>query len=66
MEMDQLAAWIAAVAEEIREFQLPEGREERAARLKAFRRAIEENARLAALREEVRAFCLKFPVPGTT
>jgi glycine hydroxymethyltransferase len=64
-EMDQIAAWIAAVAEEIRQFQLPAGREERAARLEAFRRAIEENGRLAAVREEVRTFCLRFPVPGT-
>jgi glycine hydroxymethyltransferase len=64
-EMDQIAAWIAAVAEEIRDFQLPAGREERAARLEAFRRAIEGNGRLAAVREEVRTFCLRFPVPGT-
>jgi len=64
-EMDRIAAWIAAVAEEVREFQLPEGREERVARLKAFRQAIEANARLAAMREDVRKFCLRFPVPGT-
>ena len=64
-EMDQIAAWMAVVAEEIVEFQLPEGREERAARLKAFRRAIEENSRLAAIRAEVQEFCLKLPVPGT-
>ncbi len=64
-EMDQIAAWIAVVAEETREFQLPDGREERAARLEAFRRAIEKNPRLAALRDEVRKFCLTFPVPGT-
>jgi glycine hydroxymethyltransferase len=65
-DMDQIAAWIAAVAEEIREFQLPAGREERAARLGAFRQAIEKNARLAAVREDVRRFCLTFPVAGTT
>jgi glycine hydroxymethyltransferase len=65
-EMDQLAAWIATVAEEIREFQLPAGREDRAARLEAFRGAIERNERLAAMREEVRKLCLRFPVPGTT
>jgi glycine hydroxymethyltransferase len=64
-EMDQIAAWIAAVAAEIREFQLPGSREERVARLKAFREAIEANARLAAMQEDVRKFCLKFPVPGT-
>jgi glycine hydroxymethyltransferase len=64
-EMDQIATWIAAVAEEIRRVQLPGSREERVAQLKAFRQAIEENARLAAMREDVRKFCLTFPVPGT-
>jgi glycine hydroxymethyltransferase len=64
-EMDQLAAWIAGVVEEIREFQLPDGREERAARLAAFRRAIENSPRLASMREEVHKFCLRFPVAGT-
>lgn len=64
-EMKQIAAWIADVAGEIKEFRLAEGREQRAAGLKAFRRVIADSARLAALRGEVRTFCLKFPVPGT-
>ncbi len=64
-EMDQLAEWIAQVAGEIKEFQLPGEAKARGVQLKAFRRAIEEHRRLAGLHEEVRAFCLKFPVPGT-
>jgi len=64
-EMDQIAGWIAAVAEAVEEFRLPDGREERAAELRRFRKAIQESARLAKMRDEVRAFCLKFPVPGT-
>jgi len=64
-EMDQMAGWIAVVAEEIEEFRLPDGREERAGELRRFRKAIQESARLATMRDEVRAFCLKFPVPGT-
>jgi len=64
-EMDQIAAWIAGVVDEVREFRLPDGREERTVRLEAFRRAIEKNPRLASMREEVRKFCLKFPVAGT-
>jgi glycine hydroxymethyltransferase len=64
-EMDQIAAWIAGVAEEVREFRLPGGREERTAGLAAFRRAIRDDSQLAALREDVRALCLKFPVAGT-
>jgi len=64
-EMSRIAEWIAAVGEVIEEFRLPEGREERTATLRAFRRSIEENRRLEALRGDVREFCLKFPVPGT-
>ena len=64
-EMDQIAGWIAAVAEAVEEFRLPDGREERAGELRRFRKVIQESARLATMRDEVRAFCLKFPVPGT-
>ena len=64
-EMDQIAGWIAAVAEEVEEFRLPDGREERAGELRRFRKVIQESARLATMRDEVRTFCLKFPVPGT-
>jgi len=65
-EMDQIAAWIAEVGDEIKAFRLPEGREERASELRRFRKGIQENRRLAQLRDAVREFCLKFPVPGTT
>jgi len=64
-EMDQIAGWVAAVAEEVEEFRLPDGREERGGELRRFRKVIQESARLATMRDEVRAFCLKFPVPGT-
>ncbi|MGH9200735.1 MAG: hypothetical protein ACRD2A_05810, partial [Vicinamibacterales bacterium] len=64
-EMEQIAAWIAVVAEEIEAFKLPRETKERTAALKSFRQVITENRRLAALRDEVREFCLKFPVPGT-
>jgi hypothetical protein len=63
--MEQIAGWMAAVAEEIEPFRLPEGREERAGALRRFRQAIQASPRLATLREEVRDFCLRFPVPGT-
>ncbi len=64
-EMDQLAEWIAQVAAQIRDVQLPGDPKARTAQRKEFRKGIEENAQLAALRDEVRAFCTKFPVPGT-
>ncbi len=64
-EMEQLAEWLAQVAVEIKGVQLPADPKERTSQRKGFRTAIQENLQLAALREEVRAFCLKFPVPGT-
>jgi glycine hydroxymethyltransferase len=64
-EMEQIAGWIAQVAEEIEPFKLPDGREERTAEIRRFRKTIQESARLRKVREDVRAFCLRFPVPGT-
>ncbi len=64
-EMECLAEWIAAVAEEIEEFHLPDDRDRRAAVLREFRRSLQDNRRLAEVREEVRELCLRFPVPGT-
>ncbi len=63
-EMQRLAGWIGAVARDIAPWQLPAGREERRETLKAFRKAIEDSPPLAAIRDEVRTFCRKFPVPG--
>ncbi len=64
-EMEQIAAWIATVADVITDYRLPIDREERGGVLRNFRRAIEADRHLEALRADVREFCLKFPVPGT-
>ncbi len=64
-EMDQLAEWIAEVAAQVQGFQLPADSKERSAQRKLFRTAIKESPHLAALHDEVRGFCAKFPVPGT-
>ncbi len=65
-EMGQLAGWMAQVRDEIREFLLPDDREARNRVLRDFRAALAGNSRLAAIREEVRAMCRRFPVPGIT
>jgi len=65
-EMERIASWIALVAEEVEASKLPDDSKARSAAIKSFRQAIEQNRRLASLRNEVREFCLKFPVPGTT
>ncbi len=64
-EMEQLAAWIAATAGRIKNFQLPAERTARAETLTRFRAAIQSDEELAGLRDDVRTFCLRFPVPGT-
>jgi glycine hydroxymethyltransferase len=63
-EMAKLAGWLAAVRDEAREFQLPDDRDARAQVLRQFRAWVRENRRLAAIRDDVRALCRRFPVPG--
>ena len=64
-EMQRIAAWIALVAEAIKDYRLPPDQQSRSAALRDFRRAIQENRHLEALRADVQEFCLKFPVAGT-
>jgi len=63
--MERLAAWIAAVAGRITEFQLPADRKARTQALSEFRTAIQSDPELSRIREDVRQFCVRFPVPGT-
>lgn len=64
-DMQRIAAWIAMVADAIKDYRLPTDQQSRSAALRDFRRAIQENRHLEALRADVREFCLKFPVVGT-
>jgi glycine hydroxymethyltransferase len=63
-EMVQIAGWIARVRDEIAQFQLPDDREARSQVLRRFRAAIKDSGSLAAIRDEVREVCRRFPVPG--
>jgi glycine hydroxymethyltransferase len=64
-EMERIAAWIAMVADAIKDYRLPTDPQSRGAVLRDFRRAIQENRHLEAVRADVRELCLKFPVAGT-
>lgn len=64
-DMQRIAVWIAMVADAIKDYRLPTDQQSRSAALRDFRRAIQENRHLEALRADVREFCLKFPVAGT-
>jgi glycine hydroxymethyltransferase len=63
-EMEKIADWISQVYEVIKDYQLPDAKEERKAIFQKFRSFIEKNKRLNALQQEVKPFCLKYRVPG--
>ncbi len=61
-EMKLVAGWMNAVAEEVKQFEYKETKEERKAELKKFREYIVNSKKLAEIREQVRELCLKFPI----
>lgn len=61
-EMRQIAAWMAEVAEMIKDDQLPADKETRLATIKAFKERISKDERLKKMREEVREMCRRFPL----
>ena len=62
-EMKLVAGVIAQVIQEIKEYQLPETKEERIAYLKQFKKDIAENQKLKAVKQEVKELCNRFPLP---
>ena len=64
-EMKIIGKWIADVVKEVKEFTLPDGKEERAAYLKNFKESIRKNKKIAQIRNEVIELCNDFPLyPG--
>ncbi|OGC50832.1 hypothetical protein A2716_02245 [candidate division WWE3 bacterium RIFCSPHIGHO2_01_FULL_40_23] len=63
-EMEKIGKWVASVIREAEKYKLPEGKDERAAYLKKFRRDIAKNKNLLKIREEIKKLCKRFPVPG--
>ena len=63
-EMQQVADWIARVAEHIKDVQLPGDKETRLATIKDFKTALKTDAFYPPLQKEVTDMCLKFPVPN--
>ena len=62
-EMKQIAQWIAEVLQEVKDYHLPESREERIQYLKAFAKDVQANPALKKIKEEVKKLCFKFPLP---
>jgi len=62
-EMKMIAHWIAQVVNEIKNYKLPENKEERRNYLKEFREDMAKNEKINKIREEVKKLCKKFPIP---
>ncbi len=61
-EMKQIAAWMAAVIEHVKDQQLPAGKEARAAFLTRFKKEADADKVLLAIRKEVSALATQFPL----
>jgi len=62
-EMKIIAKWIAEVIHEVKDYQLPETKEERIAYIKQFKKDITENQTLKDIKKQVKELCSKFPLP---
>lgn len=63
-EMEKVGEWLARVLKEISQYKLPAGKEARSAYIGQFKREIKGNQVLKQVREEIKRFCVNFPVPG--
>lgn len=61
-EMEQIAAWIAAVVAEVSHYRLPDAKEKRSEFINMVRSELAANKRLLHIAEEVSSLCAKFPV----
>ncbi|EKD91067.1 MAG: hypothetical protein ACD_30C00049G0035 [uncultured bacterium] len=63
-DMIKIASWIKRALEEIKGLDIPEQKEERAQYIKDTKVSLAKNKNLLKIKEEVKNFALKFPVPG--
>jgi glycine hydroxymethyltransferase len=62
-DMVKVAAWIERAIEEVKNYSLPEGKDERLEFMKKFRKEIVKNKNLLQIAKEVKTFCSQFPLP---
>ena len=60
-EMVKIATWINMVIEEVKNYKLPEKKEERAEFMRKVRLEIDKNKKLVKIAAEVKSLCSKFP-----
>lgn len=63
-EMKRIAFWYDQVIREVQGLELPkDDKEKRKALMVKYKAQIDKNKKLAAIAKEIKAFCVKFPVP---
>ncbi|MCH8049055.1 hypothetical protein IIC44_03085, partial [Patescibacteria group bacterium] len=62
-DMKEIAKWIVEVIHEVKDYQLPETKEERIVYLKQFKKDIAENQKLKDIKKQIKELCGKFPLP---
>ncbi len=62
-DMERLGQWIADVLAEFRSFRLPEEKDKRKSYIEEAKTVIGSHPTITRVREDVKAFCLKFPIP---
>lgn len=63
-DMKTIAHWIHRVADHLKEQQMPTDKDARTATIKEFTASLASDPFYATLREDVRALCNRFPIPG--
>ena len=61
-EMEKIGKWISDIIKEVKEFKLPNDKEERAAYLKKFKETIMKNKKIEIIKKEVVNLCKGFPL----
>lgn len=61
-EMKKIAQWIARVLAVVKDYRLPEKKEERKPYMDNFKKAVHRNAKLKKIRSEIKQFASKFPI----
>lgn len=61
-EMEQIASWIAQIIEAVKQYQLPESKDERAPYIRQFKQEISKSKIIQRVRGEVLELCSRFPL----
>jgi len=63
-DMKKVGSWIIRAFDEIKQYSLPQNKEERKEYIAKFKSEIKSNKKIKAIKAEIKKFCSKFPVPG--